>query len=137
MPMGPGASSDVGPDGGLVDPGMIGPDGMPMDDEGGLPPGEDDGAGDVPPDEDAPPPGDGDEDEDAGPPPKGKPKKKAGLHGIAVRRYNGLEGQPLTEDQFLRHVAVRASGADPRVMARLRADAGRRPFAGRATRTGS
>jgi hypothetical protein len=124
MPMGPGAPSDVGPDGGLVDPGMVGPDGMPMDDEGGLPPGEDDGAGDAPPDEDAPPSGDGDEDEDAGPPPKSK--KKAGLHGIAVRRYNGLEGQPLTEEQLLRHVAVRASGASPKVMAVLRAEGRRR-----------
>lgn len=133
MPMGPGAPSDVGPDGGLVDPGMVGPDGMPMDGEG-PPPGEDGEEGgplEGPPDDgdDAPPPGGDDDATGSGPPPKGKSKKKSSLHGIAVRRYNGLEGQPLTEDQFLRHVAVRASGADPRVMARLRAEGrrGRRP----------
>lgn len=122
MPMGPGAPSDVGPDGGLVDPGMVGPDGMPMDGEE-PPPGED-GDPEGPPmdDGDGPPPDDGGDD---APPPKGKSKKKSSL------RYRGLEGQPLTEDQFLRHVAVRASGADPRVMARLRADAGRRPFPAR------
>jgi hypothetical protein len=124
MPMGPGAPSDVGPDGGLVDPGMVGPDGMPMGGEG--PPPADAEGGEMPPDEGAPPPG-GDEDEDAAPP-KGK-SKKASLRQVAVRRYNGLEGQPLTEDQFLRHVAVRASGADPRVMATLRADASRRTAA--------
>jgi hypothetical protein len=143
MPMGPGAPSDVGPDGGLVDPGMVGPDGMPMD-GGGPPPGEDAEPGDGPQDDspdgggDLPPPG-GDSDDDAtgsGPPGKGDPpkskgksKKESGLRGIAVRRYNGLEGQPLTEDQLIRHLAVRVSGADPRVMARLRAEGRRRATA--------
>lgn len=136
MPMGPGAPSDVGPDGGLVDPGMIGPDGAPMD-AGGPPPGEDaepeggpqddaaGGGGDFPPSEDG-----SDDDATGSAPPKkgdsGKSKKKAGLRGVAVRRYNGLEGQPLTEDQFIRHLAVRLSGADPRVMAALRAEGRRR-----------
>jgi hypothetical protein len=152
MPMGPGAPSDVGPDGGLVDPGMIGPDGAPVDDGGGPPPGEDAEPGDGPQDDaassggDFPPSGDGGDDDATGsaPPEKGdsgksKPKKKAALHGVAVRRYNGLEGQPLTEEQLIRHLAVRASGADPVVLARLRAEGrrGRRPFTGRATRTGS
>lgn len=114
MPMGPGAPSDVGPDGGLMDPGMVGPDGMPPDE--GMPPGdpgedpEAGGDGGFPPgggDEEAPP----DDEEDA-PPPK-KSKK-------ASRRYLGAEGQVLTEDQLLRHVAVRVSGADPRVLARMR-----------------
>lgn len=145
MPMGPGAPSDVGPDGGLVDPGMIGPDGEPADDDG--PPGE--GAEPGGPQDglpgdggEAPPPG-GDSKENGsspgGPPKggsgksKGKSKKESGLRGIAVRRYNGLEGQPLTEDQLVRHVAVRVSGADPAVMRALRATAGRgrRPFGGR------
>jgi hypothetical protein len=112
MPTGPGAPSDVGPDGGLTDPGMVGPDGMPPD-EGMPPDGEED-----PDDGGFPPGGDGDEpppddDEDDGPPPP-KSKKKAS------RRYLGLEGQVLDEDQFLRHVAVRVSGADPRVLARMR-----------------
>lgn len=138
MPGAPGAPSDVGPDGGLVDPAMVGPDGMPMDEEG-PPPGEDGDPEGEPPDDggDVFPPGGGD-DGGSGPPPpgkggpgkpKGKPKKESALRGIAVRRYNGLEGQPLTEDQLLRHVAVRASGADPRVMTLLRAE-------GRRARTG-
>lgn len=117
MPMGPGAPSDVGPDGGLVDPGMVGPDGMPMDGEE-PPPGED-GDPEGPPmdDGDEPPPDDGGDD---APPSKGKSKKKSSL------RYRGLEGQPLTEEQFLRHVAVRVSGASPKVMAALRAEGRRR-----------
>lgn len=143
MPMGPGAPSDVGPDGGLVDPGMVGPDGMPMDGDG-PPPGEDAESGGGPQDDpmggggDVPPPGggSGDDDTGSGPPKKdssgkkGKSKKESGLRGIAVRRYNGLEGQPLTEDQLLRHVAIRVSGADPRVLAAMRRESarGRRPF---------
>jgi hypothetical protein len=121
MPNGPGAPSDVGPDG-MVDPGMIGPDGMPMD--GGPPPGEGDPDGGGPPDapdaldDEGAPGGDGKEDDsDSGPPPKGKSKKKGA-------RYRGVNGQPLTEDQLIRHIAVVASGRDPRVMARLRATAG-------------
>jgi hypothetical protein len=126
MPNGPGAPSDVGPDG-MVDPGMIGPDGMPMD--GGPPPEEGDPDGGGPPfapggdDDDAPSKGDGKEDDSgSGPPPKGKSKKKSSL------AYRGVHGQPLTEEQLIRHIAVVASGRDPRVMARLRA-------AGRSRRT--
>jgi hypothetical protein len=125
MPMGPGAPSDIGPDGGLVDPGMVGPDGMPVDDGG--PPPEDAAAEGGPeglPDdgEELPPPGDdgGDDATPSGPPPgkksdKGKNKKKSA-------RFRGVEGQHLTEEQLVRHLAVRMSGAHPVVMARLRAE---------------
>lgn len=132
MPMGPGAPSDVGPDGGLVDPGMIGPDGEPADGSG--PPPDDAGdMGDGPPgapDDDgggsSSPPGDGKENGNPfgdgagggkGKKPPGKSKKGA------AARYRGMQGQPLTERQFLRHIAVMASGGDPRVMAALRAEA--------------
>jgi hypothetical protein len=126
MPNGPGAPSDVGPDGGLVDPAMIGPDGMPAD-GGGPPPGMDDDGGDGPPgaagggdESGAPPGGDSKEnDSGSGPPPKGKggkPKKESAL------RYRGVQGQPLTERQLVRHIAVVASGRDPRVMELLRRD---------------
>lgn len=137
MPMGPGAASDIGPDGGLVDPGMVGPDGMPLDGNG-PPPGEDAEPGGGPMDDSAggegdfPPEGGDDDATDDGPPAKGDPKKKqkkGSLRGVAVRRYNGLEGQPLTEEQLIRHLAVRASGASPQVMALLRAEGRRRPFA--------
>jgi hypothetical protein len=128
MPNGPGAPSDVGPDGGLVDPGAIGPDGMPVD--GGPPPGDDED-GDGPPgapgggDDGAPIGGDsGDDDSGGGPPPKGKSKKKS------ARKYRGVLGQPLTEDQLARHIAVVVSGGDPMVMARLRAEASARKTAG-------
>jgi hypothetical protein len=116
MPMGPGAPSDVGPDGGLVDPGMVGPDGMPADGDG-PPPGDSEPGGgpfEGPDDGDAEaPPGD-DDDSGPPPPPKGKSKKKSALLGV--------QGQRLTEEQFVRHMAVVASGADPRVMARMRAE---------------
>jgi hypothetical protein len=120
MPNGPGAPSDVGPDGGLVDPGMIGPDGMPVD--GGPPPDEGDPDGDgplgAPSGDDAPAGGDGKEDDSGdGPPPPPKSKKKSS------RVYRGVHGQPLTEDQLARHIAVVVSGGDPRVLARLRAEA--------------
>lgn len=139
MPMGPGAPSDVGPDGGLVDPGMVGPDGMPPGGDG-PPPGEDAGPGDGPMDDaaggegDFPPEGDDDDATQGGPTKKGDPgkkQKKGSLRGIAVRRYNGLDGQPLTEEQLIRHLAVRASGAHPRVMALLRAEGRRRVTADR------
>jgi hypothetical protein len=127
MPNGPGAPSDVGPDG-MVDPGMIGPDGMPMD--GGPPPDEGDPDGGGPPGapggddgDGAPAGGDGKEDDsDSGPPPKGKSKKSGAI-------YRGVQGQPLTEEQLIRHVAVIASGRSPVVMARLRATARRRVVA--------
>jgi hypothetical protein len=131
MPNGPGAPSDVGPDGmdpGMVDPGMIGPDGVPM--AGGPPPGEGDPDGDGPPgaeggDDDSAPDGDGKEDDSvSGPPQKGKSKKKS------ARVYRGVHGQRLTEEQLIRHAAVVASGRDPRVLALLRATARRRAVAG-------
>ena len=122
MPNGPGAPSDVGPDG-MVDPGMIGPDGVPMD--GGPPPDDDTGGGplDAPEGDDdgASAGGDGKEDDsDSGPPPKGK----GGKSKKESRMYRGIQGQPLTERQLIRHIAVVASGRDPVVMARLRATAG-------------
>lgn len=128
MPMGPGAPSDVGPDGGLVDPAMIGPDGMPAD-EGGPLPGEDAESGDGPQD-DAADGGSEDDDTGSGPPEKDDSPKKGKSKKESARRYRGLEGQRLTEEQLLRHVAVRVSGADPRVLAVLRAEGRRRrrPF---------
>jgi hypothetical protein len=148
MPNGPGAPSDVGPDGGLVDPGMVGPDGMPVD--GGMPPDMPPGAGE---DGEAPPPGDGEDEEEgppvdaagegeSGPPPpagdskknsngkkpppkgkdKGPGKKKPPPKKASQAVYRGLGGHPLNEDQFIRHMAVALSGAHPAVMARLRND---------------
>lgn len=138
---GGGAPSDVGPDGGLMDPGMIGPDGMPA---GGMPPpGEEGEEGD----EGGPP--FGDEDDGSGSPPpssasdskkndngsggsKSPGNKKSDKKGPPSKKesslYRGFSGQALTEDQFIRHLAVTLSGANPAVMARLRADsaAGRR-----------
>jgi hypothetical protein len=144
MPSGPGAPSDIGPDGGLVDPGMIGPDGMPMD-EGGIP-GDDEGEdpGLAGPDEgdpldeggggdSAPPPSgppsddDGDSKKDSKPSSKDKSKKsgKPPFKKKSIRTYHGIGGQVLTEDQFTRHIAVALSGGDPRVLAAVRADASR------------
>lgn len=129
MPGSPGAPSDAGPDG-LVDPGMVGPDGMPMD-EG--PPGDEEGAPPFGDDDEGPPPGAGGDGDEGAPPPsgdkddskkstkdkgdssKGDSKKKAALE------YRGFGGQVLTEDQFTRHIAVVMSGSHPAVMARLRA----------------
>lgn len=228
-----GAPSDIGPDGGVVGPDAIGPDGMPMD--GGMP-GDDDGApfGDdeedqgTPPfgapgggDSDQPPPGSGSpagdskkEDKGSGGTPKGKGKKKAsrvasadamdwgparyvapprsreelwdhirqhhgitskagsdpdrtpgqsfliGLHDrfhagelpdrsreshqheipagshdpVFGKRYRGFDGQALTEDQYIRHLAVTMSGGHPAVLAALRAEAaGRRTAVRRVT----
>lgn len=129
MPSGPGAPSDTGPDGGLMDPGMIGPDGLPA---GGLPPdddGEEDGGG--------PPFGDEDGGDDAPPPPSGggskddskksdKKKPPSKSKKESSRPYRGFGGQALDEDQFIRHLAVTLSGASPAVMTRLRADRGPR-----------
>jgi len=133
MPMGPGAPSDTGPDGGLLDPGMVGPDGMPAD-GGGPPPGDampEDGPEGVPPEgdgADAPPGDDGGDDDTPFPPKKDKKSGKGGNKKKSVL-FRGLDGQPLTEEQLVRHLAVRLSGADPRVMARLRAEGARRRIA--------
>jgi len=128
MPMGPGAPSDIGPDGGLLDPGMVGPDGMPADGEG-PPPGDaaaEDGPEGSPPGGEELPPGDDGED-DATPFPPGKGKKSGkGSSKKESARLRGLDGQLLTEAQLVRHLAVRFSGADPRVMARMRAEGARR-----------
>jgi hypothetical protein len=116
MPQAPGpggAPSDIGPDGGVLPPDAIGPDGLPVGGTGALPPGAED-------DEDAPPfldegDGDGDEDDapdgppgddDGPPPPKGdsKPSKKK---GSLQRTYFGLDGKTvLTETQFIHHIAA-------------------------------
>lgn len=121
MPGGPGAPSDVGPDGGMVDPGMIGPDGMPADGDGPPPGDPGDEPFDGPPDgeEDVPPPSGGDSDDDDsedGPPPPSKSKK------TSSRLYRGISGQPLSEDQLLRHVALQVTGSHPSVLARMRAE---------------
>ena len=133
MPSGPGAPSDIGPDGGLVDPGMIGPDGMPPDE--GIPPGAEEDGG--PPFGDEGPPGPGGEDgDDAAPPPpadskkdssgKKPPPKQKAKKKSSLQRYRGLEGQPLTEDQLVRHLAVTLSGRSPAVLAVLRREASAR-----------
>jgi hypothetical protein len=133
MPNGPGAPSDIGPDGGVVGPDALGPDGMPMD--GGFPPGDDEGG--APPfgddeEEDGGPPGAAGGGDDAQPPPAGDSKKDDSGDGgkkkppskkKSSRRYAGLGGQELTEDQLVRHLAATLSGYSPAVMARLRATA--------------
>jgi len=124
MPMGPGAPSDVGPDGGLLDPGMVGPDGMPADGEG-PPPGDaaaEGGPEGSPPDGEELPPGDDGGDDDTPFPPKKDKNSGKGGNKKESARFRGFEGQSLTEGQLVRHLAVRLSGADPRVMARLRAE---------------
>lgn len=144
MPGSPGAPSDVGPDG-LEDPGMIGPDGMPMD----GPPGDDEGAPPFGDDEgDGGPPGSGDGGDEGAPPPSGNgddskespksggdskksdgkdsgSKKKPAKKASVPAPYRGFNGQALTEDQYVRHLAVVMSGGHPAVMAQLRATARR------------
>src|SRR6266568_378123 len=147
MPQAPGmgAPTDIGPD-------MMG--GMPMDpgmEDGEMPPGmeeppgaEDEGDESAPPfgdggggeDEGGPPSGGGgDEDaSDSGPPPppskgkgkgdKKKPKKESS------RRYRTVAGDELTEDQYVRHLAVLFSGGHPRVLATLRREAAHDPLEG-------
>lgn len=131
-PGGPGAPSDVGPDGGLMDPSMIGPDGMPAD--GGMPPGDDGEDGGFPPEDDAEG-GPGGEGSDSAPPPSGgsddskkSPKGKGGKGKKESAIYRGLQGQPLTERQFVRHLAAHASGHDPRVLAALRGESSKARF---------
>lgn len=162
MPGEGGAASDIGPDGGVLPPDAIGPDGLPvggappgmgdpeMDEEGGapFPPGDDE---DDPDEDGSGPPGDAGGPPAVSPPPKkdkgdskGKgdskkppPKSKKGAYqgdpvprpgevtGGVIRTYFGLDGQVLTEGQFIRHMAANLSGGDPRVLAQLRAEAGR------------
>lgn len=130
MPSGPGAPSDIGPDGGLADPGMIGPDGLPA---GGAPlPGDEDGEDEEDGEDGGPPFGDEDGGSSSPPPSSGgknndskksdKKKPPPGPKKGSARRYRGFTGQALTEDQFIRHMAVALSGASPAVMARLRSD---------------
>jgi hypothetical protein len=135
MPNGPGAPSDIGPDGGVVGPDALGPDGMPMD--GGFPPGDDEEDGGLPPGggeeaDDGPPGAAGGSDGDQ-PPPAGDSKKDDSGSGgkkkppskkKSSRSYAGLGGEQLTEDQLVRHLAAALSGYHPAVMARLRATAG-------------
>jgi hypothetical protein len=133
MPNGPGAPSDIGPDGGVVGPDALGPDGMPMD--GGFPPDDDEGDGGSPFDDgeevaagppgaegggsgDSPPPSGDSKKDDSGSGGKKKPPSKK----KSSRRYAGLGGQQLTEDQLVRHLAATLSCYDPRVMERLRAE---------------
>lgn len=132
MPNGPGAPSDIGPDGGVLPPDAVGPDGLPIggeedlppgaeEDEGGFPPdaeGDDEG---FPPEDDEGPPEDDDGDGDEGPPP---PKKKdKGSKKESVKTYRGPDGQIMTEEQFVRHLAAAFSGNNVEVLARLRAEA--------------
>jgi len=123
-PAGPGAPSDIGPDGGVLppdalppdgDPSMMGPGGAPEDDEdGGNPFAGDD---DAPPDEDGSgSPEDDDEGDDAPPPPpKGKSRKKGSYRSLT-------DGELMDEDTFARHVAARLSGCDPAVLAAIRSN---------------
>ena len=135
MPQGPGmmgAPTDVGPEMGpggedMMDPGELGPDGMPLDEEdgGGFPPGEEDVDGE---DDGGFPPEEEDEDEsggDEGPPP---PKKKSDSKSKdkskkESARYTTLAGAELSEDAYVRHLAVLHSGGDSRVLAQMRAEA--------------
>lgn len=117
MPQAPGptgAPSDVGPDGGVLPPDAIGPDGLPVG-GGEMLPGEDEGAedGEAPPfgdeDEDSSePPGAADDgqDDDGPPPPKGKgdskkppPKKAAKVRRCKSSVADGLLcGAIVTQD---------------------------------------
>lgn len=145
MPQAPGmgAPTDIGPDmmGGMpMDPGMEGGGMPPGMEEEGMPPGEEDeGAppfgdgGDEEGDSGAPPfGGGGDEDaSDSGPPPpskgKGKgDKKKSKSKKESARRYRTIAGDLLTEDQYVRHLAVMLSGGHPTVLATLRREAAAR-----------
>lgn len=129
MPQAPGmgAPTDIGPDMPPELPGM-GPAGElpPGAEDEGLPPGADDGEG-APPfgddggdeeDEEAPEDGgedeDGEDDDDASP----FAKKKG-----SRRLYRTLAGDQLSEQQYVRHLAVLHSGASPAVLAQLRREA--------------
>jgi hypothetical protein len=140
MPQAPGmgAPTDIGPDmmGGMpMDPGMEEGGEMPpgMEEEG-MPPGEegeeDEGAppfGDDGEEDEGPPGGGGDDDaSDSGPPP---PPKKSKSKKESARRYRTLAGDELTEDQYVRHLAVLHSGGHPAVLAALRRQA-RNPMDG-------
>lgn len=132
MPNGPGAPSDIGPDGGVLPPDAIGPDGLPVGGEEDLPPGAEEDAegppfGDEEDEEEGPPedvsglPEDADDGgQDEGPPP---PKKKGKSKKESVKTYRGPDGQVMTEDQYVRHLGAALSGNDPAVLARLRAEA--------------
>lgn len=153
MPGEGGAASDIGPDGGVLPPDAIGPDGLPvggadpgmgdpeMDEEGGapFPPGDEeddedeDGSG-PPGDEGGPPavspPPKKDKGDSKKPPPKSKkgsraPSEVLAQPGFEVRTYRGLDGQVMTEGAFIRHMAANLSGHDPQVLAQLRAEAAR------------
>lgn len=155
MPGPGGAASDIGPDGGVLPPDAIGPDGLPVggadpgmddpeiDEEDGapFPPGDDeddpdeDGSG-PPGDEGGPPAVSPPPKKDKGdskskgdskkPPPKSKKGSRQGeVTGGIVRTYQGLDGQWMTEGAFIRHMAVNLSGHDPAVLAQLRAEANR------------
>ena len=142
-PEGPGAPTDIGPDGMMMgaDP-MTGQEGMPGMDPGmdpgmeeGLPPGlpgdeemppggEEDGGSPFPPDDDpggAPPPGKKDKKKDDKKD-KGKSKKESGLRAGA-RLYRTAFGDTMPEESYLRHLALLHSGGSARVMAALRREA--------------
>jgi hypothetical protein len=132
--MGPGAPSDIGPDGGVLPPDAMGPDGLPMggaemgpdgeplDDEGFPPDEMDDEEGGPPEDLSGPPGAADDEDADDEPPPPKKKDKGKSKKG-SLTTYHGLNGEVLTESQFIRHLAATLSGGHPAVMAQLRAEA--------------
>jgi hypothetical protein len=140
-PMGPGAPSDIGPDGGVLPPDAIGPDGLPMD-GAEMPPGEDvegeggemppfgddgeDGEDEAAEGESGPPEGEEEPPPPPPPPSKGKGKKKAALHPPDGHRFVALDGHTLMgERQFIRHLAATLSGGHPQVLARLREEAAR------------
>jgi hypothetical protein len=132
-----GAPTDIGPE--MLDPGMVGPDGMPVDpgmegeEEGfppdaegedeGFPPGDDEEAGE---DEGGFPPDDGGDEEDAPPPPKkDKGSKDKKSKSKKEGAYRTVSGDVLGEDAYIRHLAVLHSGGSPAVLAQLRAEASR------------
>ena len=132
MPNGPGAPSDIGPDGGILPPDAVGPDGLPIGGEEDLPPGAEEDEGGFPPDAESDdegfPPEDDEgppeDEEDGGDEPPPPPKKKGKSKKESVKTYRGPGGQVMTEDQYVRHLAAGLSGNSPAVLAQLRAEAG-------------
>lgn len=141
--MPPGPPGMGGPMGELP-PGAPGdemPPGMPGDEMAeGLPPGAEepgegeDGEGGFPPQEQGEDGEGGEDSSDSGhdgdkpasvEKGKGKDKKGKGKKE-GSRRYRTLAGDILSEEQYVRHLAVLHSGASPTVLAQIRRESGRR-----------
>lgn len=121
MPQQPGpgmAPTDMGPDM-PMGPEELGPDGEPMD-------GGEDGEP-FPPDElgedgEEGPPGEEEDEEEGGdegpPPPPPKGKKKSSL-----QRYATIAGDQLSEEAYIRHLAILHSGGSPGILGLVRTEA--------------